>query len=327
MKCISSCAGIIFTRILYIDITQSKETRLKNLFPITALAFFLFSNTALAQTGKDCTAIVQSAQDAADRADWVIDGDVVDVVRMHSDPERLHVSIDNAKVEYELERSPRFFSAMLIADACFSESAIPVRGKAAASQLLGKRMRFYGTKLTAGGGRRFFFVQAVAPAMPAIAVVRKEYTDKKQLSIAAPFDAQGWTRARSADGGFSVDMPGPFSDMTKGSGGQAAFMLRGTDRHGSTFMAVFERSSPGSSMGTTFDEAYFKPNANVTKFKGADAVTTQGTLPESNGAKITHGLWFRVPGGTYMLSVIADKEHDVQSLASRQRFFQSLTFE
>jgi hypothetical protein len=301
---------------------------LKHIFSAAALTIFLLSNTAaLAQNGKDCTAIVKSAQDAADKADWVIDGDVVDVVRMHADPERLHVSIDNAKVEYELERSPRFFSAMLIADTCFSESAIPVRGKAAASQLVGKRMRFYGTKLTAGGGRRFFFVQAVAPAMPAIAVARKEYTDKKQLPIAAPFDAQGWTRAHSADGGFSVDMPGPFSDMTKGGAGQAGFVLRGTDRHGATFMAVFERSGPGSSLGATFDEAYFKPNADLTKFKGADAVITQGTLPENNGAKITHGLWFRVPGGTYMLSVIADKEHDAQSLASRQRFFQSLTFE
>lgn len=299
---------------------------MKNLFLVTALTFCLLSNMALAQTGKDCSAIVQSAQDAADRADWVIDGDVVDVVRMHDDPERLHVSIDNAKVEYELERSPRYFSGMLIADACVSEGAISMRGKAAASQLVGKRMRFYGTKLTAGGGRRFFFVQAVTPGMPAIAVVRKEYTDKKQLPIAAPFDAQGWTRARSAEGGFSVDMPGPFSDMTKGSAGQAGFMLRGTDRLGSTFMAVFERSGPGSGMGATFDEAYFKPNANVTKFKGADAVITQGTLAGSNGAKLTHGLWFRVPGGTYMLSIIADKEHDAQALASRQRFFQSLTF-
>lgn len=300
---------------------------MKNLFPATALAFFLLSNAALAQTGKDCSAIVQSAQDAADRADWVIDGDVVDVVRMHSDPARLHVSIDNAKVQYELGRSPRFLSAMLLADACFSEGAAPMRDKAAASQLVGKRMRFYGTKLTAGGGRRFFFVQAVEPSMPDVSVVRKEYTDKKQLPVAALFDAQGWTRARSADGGFSVDMPGPFSDMTKGSAGQAAFMLRGTDLHGSTFMAVFERSGPDSGMGATFDEAFFKPNAKVAKFKGADAVITQGTLPDSNGAKITHGLWFRVPGGTYMLSVIADKEHDAQSLVSRQRFFDSLAFE
>ena len=324
---ISSCVGVIFTRILHIDITLPKETRLKNLFPVTVLTFFLLSHTAFAQTGKDCTTIVKSAQDAADKADWVIDGDVVDIVRMNSDPARLHVSIENAKVQYELERSPRFLSAMLLADACFSEGAIPMRGKAAASQLVGKRMRFYGTKLTSGGGRRFFFVQAVDPAMPAVAVVRKEYTDKKQVAIAAPVDAQGWTRARSADGGFSVEMPGPFADMTKGSAGQAAFMLRGTDPHGSTFMAVFERSGPGSGMGATFDEAFFKPNAKVTKFKGADAVITQGTLPESNGAKITHGLWFRVPGGTYMLSIIADKEHDAQSLASQQRFFHSLTFE
>ncbi|WP_290602191.1 hypothetical protein [Janthinobacterium sp.] len=299
---------------------------MKNLFSVTALTFLLLSNAALAQSDKDCSAIVKSPQDAADRADWVIDADVVDVVRMHSDP-ALHVSIENATVQYELERSPRFFSAMLTADACLSPGAIPMQGKAAASRFVGKRMRFYGTKLAAGGGRRFFFVQAVEPAMPAIAAVRKEYTDKQQMPIAAPFDAQGWTRARSADGGFSVDMPGPFSDMTQGSAGRAGFMLRGTDRHGTLFMAVFERSGPGSGMGATFDEAYSKPNAKVTKFKGADAVITLGTLPESNGAKITHGLWFRVPGGTYMLSVIADKEQDAQSLASRQRFFHSLAFE
>ena len=300
---------------------------MKNLLSITTVTLFLASSIALAETGKNCSSIVQCAQDAADRADWVIDGDVADIVRMHSDPARVHVSIENAKVPYELGHSPRFFSAMLIADACLSEGAIPMGAKAAASPLVGKRMRFYGTKLASGGGRRFFFVQAFDPAMPAVAAVRKEYTDKRHLPAAAPVDAQGWTRARSAEGGFSVDMPSPFVDMTKGGAGQAAFVLRGTDRHGATFMAVFERSGPESGMGATFDEAFFKPNANVTKFKGADAVITQGTLPGSNGTTITHGLWFRVPGGTYMLSILADKEHDMQSSASRQRFFNSLTFD
>ena len=301
--------------------------RLKHLRPATALACFLLSHAALAQAGNDCTAIVKSPQDAADKADWVIDGDIVDIVAMHADPARLHVSIDNAKVQYELARSPRFLSAMLLADPCFLEGQIPLRGKAAASQLVGKRMRFYGTKLTSGGGRRFFYVQAIAPSMPVLGVARKEYTSKNHQPAAAPADAQGWTRAHSTEGGFSVDMPGPFSDMTKGGAGQAAFVLRGADRHGVTFVAVFEPSGPDSGMGATFDAAFFKPDADVTQFKGADAVITQGTLPGSNGTMVTHGLWFRVPGGTYMLSILVDKEHDAQSLASRQRFFNSLTFD
>jgi len=103
-------------------------------------------------------------------------------------------------------------------------------------------------------------------------------------------------------------------------------MLRGTDSYGSIFIAVFEPSGPGSGMGGTFDDAISKPNAKISIFKGADAVSTLGEILGSDGEKISHGLWFRVPGGTFMLGIVTNKGQ-TESLKYKDRFFDSLIFE
>lgn len=244
---------------------------------------------------------------------------------MNSSPGRIDVSIENAKVLFESEKSPKFFTAVLQTDSCFPNATTTLWGKAA-DKIMGKRIRFYGSKLTSGRGRRFFFMQSAEQAMPTIPATRMAYGDKKHPQDAVAATQDGWSRARSSDGHFSIEMPGSFEDITKGSGEQPAFMLRGTDRYGSTFLAVFERSGPGSGMGGTFDSTISKPDATTLTFKGADAVSTLGEIPGSNGEKITHGLWFRVPGGTFMLGIVTDRDQK-QSLKFQERFFNSLTFE
>lgn len=289
-------------------------------------ALIVFSKLALAVESKSCAAIVQTAQEAANKADWIIEGDVTNTFRMNSTQGRIEVTIENAKVLHELEKSPRFYTAVLRADTCFPNADATLWGRAA-NKLTGKRMRFFGTRLTNSGSRRFFFMQPAEQAMASFSTIRKEYTDKEHTPIQAQAGPDGWSRARSTEGGFSIEMPGIFTDITKGSGSEPAFMLRGNDRFGSTFIVVFERSGPGSEMAGTFDSTISMPNAKLTSFKGADAVTTLGELPGSDGARITHGLWFRVPGGTYMLGVVTDKAHEKESLKFKERFFNSLAFE
>lgn len=236
------------------------------------------------------------------------------------------INIENAKVLYELERSPRFFTASLPVDSCFPDSEATLWGKAS-EKLLGKRMRFFGTRTTSGRGRRVFFMQPAEQAAPPFPAARKKYATTAHSPMAVKTGSDGWSRARSTDGQFSIDMPGPFVDATRADNGEPGFMLRGVDQYGSTFIAVFERSGPNSGMGGTFDSTITKPNANVTVFKGAEAVYTLGGISRSDGEKITHGLWFRVPGGTYMLGIVTDKEHEAKSLKFKERFFNSLTFE
>lgn len=292
-----------------------------------AIAFLILvaGQPSQAKNNANCAAIIKSAQQAADDADWVIEGDVINTIRMNTNPGRIDVSIENVKMLFESEKSPKFFTAMLQADSCFPNAQTTLWGKGA-DKIVGKRMRFFGTKLTSGGGRRFFFMQPAEQPIPSIPVNRKEFLDKKFASDAVAATQDGWLKARSTDGHFSIEMPGSFEDITKGSGEQPAFMLRGTDQYGSTFIVVFERSGPGSGMGGTFDSTISKPNATISKFKGAEAVSTVGEIPGSNGEKITHGLWFRVPGGTFMLGIVSNKGQ-MESLKSKERFFNSLTFE
>lgn len=285
---------------------------------------FAISQSTSAQNNTNCADAIKSAQDAANRADWIIEGDVNNTLRFTSSPGRVSVSIENAKVIFESEKSPRFLTAILETDSCFPNAMNTLLEKP--EKIIGKRMRFFGNRLRSGRGRHFFYMQPAGQAMPPLPVPFKKFIDRKHPSEAEATLPDGWSRARSTEGHFLIDMPGPFEDLTKGSSEQPAFMLRGTDRYGVTFMAVFERSGPGSVMGETFDSTISQPNAKTFTFKGADAVSTLGELPGSNGERITHGLWFRIPGGTFMLGIVTDKEHEKESLKVKERFYNSLTF-
>lgn len=290
----------------------------------TLLALLLLATLASASAHEHCASLVVSAQDAADRAEWIVEGDIVTTARLDGKSPNVHVSIENAKILHAIVPMPRFFTALLEADACFANSATVLRGKNA-NKLVGKRMRFYGIKATSGRGRRFFFMQPAEQSAPVFAQARKEYVNARHTPITLAVGADGWSLAQSTEGGFSIDMPGPFDDMTKADGGEPGFMLRGSDQHGSVFVAVFQPSGPEAKMGNIFDEEFTKPGAKVSVFKGADAVYRIGKIPDASG-RITHGLWFRIPGGTFMLGIVTDKEHEAASLKSMDRFFNSLTF-
>jgi hypothetical protein len=299
---------------------------LKTNWSRTVLGLLLLSQSMLAHGQENCASIISSAQEAADKADWVIEANIRETFGFPGAPGRIDFIIEKTKVLHELEPSPRFLTAVFAPDSCLPKSASKSWGKGA-SNLIDKRMRFYGTKATSDRGNRFFFMEPAEQAVPSFPKVRKEYATTVYPQVATKSGADGWSRAHSTDGAFSIDMPGPFVDATKADGGEPGFMLRGTDRHGSTFIAVFQRSGPGGGMGGTFDETIAKPNARVATFKGAEAVYTFDELNGSKGKRTTHGLWFRVPGGTFMLGIAANKEHEAESLKFKDRFFNSLTFD
>lgn len=292
----------------------------------SAAFLMMAAQPVLAKQSKHCSAIVETAQQAADRADWVIEGDVISTFRMDNTPGKIDVTIENAKVLYESERSPRFFTAALAAEPCLLNGEARLWGKAA-SNLTGKRLRFYGTRLTSGGGRRFFFMQSADHAPPALGVPRRQYANTKHAPVVMEKRPDGWSRVRSKEGAYSIELPGEVTDITKGSSAQPAFLLRGTDRSGATFIVIFERAGPGAELAGTHDEAISAPYAKKRNFMGADAVLTRDEVKGSGGGKISHGLWFRVPGGTYMLGMVADKTDEANTHKLMDRFFHSLAFE
>ena len=109
--------------------------------------------------------------------------------------------------------------------------------------------------------------------------------------------------------------------------GEPGFLLRSTDRNGTVFMAAFERAGPDSGMGGTFDTMASESSRPFVMFKGAEALSTTSELAGPEGEMVSHGLWFRVPGGTYMLGVMMAKQREAEALKLRDRFFNSLVFE
>lgn len=148
-----------------------------------------------------------------------------------------------------------------------------------------------------------------------------KYVNRGEKSL-----ADGWRRARSTDGGFVVDLPGEIFDATKVNGDAPAFVLRGNDQFGSTFMAVFERSGQDAAMHETYDHEMENARPEqVVNFKGYPAFLSTGTL-SADGTIATRGLFIRVPGGTYMLSVTMPQGAQGKSLKNWERFYNSLSF-
>jgi hypothetical protein len=299
---------------------------LKNLIPSICLAFSLLTHTAITHAAESCTSIVTNAQGAADRVDLVIEAEVTTLFSPDDRSRPLEIMVEKPRTLLELEPFKLHATMSLPVDACFPDSQQAL-SKKSLERIAGKRMRFYLTKLTNARGLRLFFMQPLEERPPAFSKVKQRFVTKSYAHASERPMPDGWSRARSTDGKFTIDMPGVFEDVTKAGPGEPGFMLRGSDQNGSVFMAVFERSGPEAEMAGTFDDAYEKKGATISTFKGAAAVTTKGVLSGPNGAMTTHGLWFRVPGGTFMLGVVTSKQHEAATLKVRERFFNSLRFE
>jgi len=78
-------------------------------------------------------------------------------------------------------------------------------------------------------------------------------------------------------------------------------------------------------MGTFDQEMQQASPPAIRTFNGYPAVTVKGTLPGSEGKRITHSLFIRVPGGTLLLAIATTPESQQQSMRSAERFYWSLS--
>lgn len=272
-----------------------------------------------------CPSAVASAQEAANKADWIMEG-TIDLIFLRSGSKYpTDITVGNAKMVHERDPKKIGKSMTLEIGPCIAggRSVFMARGK---DQLEGKRYRFYGVRHTVSPLRRIFFMEPVEKTMPVIRdetakLATRQYRNQGEKKL-----ADGWQLARSTDGGFSVEVPGEIFDATKVNGDAPAFVLRSQDNHGSTLMAVFERSGADAGMHGTYDQEMEKAQPNqVLNYKGYPALLLAGTLPNDSSIA-TRSLFVRVPGGTYMLSAVMPNGGGNGSLKNWERFYKSLAF-
>jgi hypothetical protein len=281
----------------------------------------------------NCAGAARTPQEAMEKASWVVEGTVSIVSGSIDAP--FSLIVDNTKVVYDNDPSrPNGKTVELTPFPCLfgHEKSTAASLAKARAQYQGKRLRFFGNRYARGPARRFFYVQPAGSIRPDIAKKKRADVELAHLRTTVhrhhaenPLP-DGWHRARSTPGSFSIDLPGPFEDLTRGDGASPGFMLRATDQHGSTFMAVFEPTCANFEFAGTFDVQMAKAGATVTSFRGMPAVYTRGTHSGSKGAVIIHSQIFRVPGGTFMLGIVTSKENEAKSMQQKDRFFNSLSF-
>lgn len=317
------CIVINYNRAIRPSPESGKSMKKRNRFLI--LASLLFAHTVALHAAENCDSLVASAQEAANRADLVIEADITLFFHEANPPRATAIVVEKTRTLFALEPAKLHATLNLSIDSCF-----PGRDKtfslASEERMKGKKMRFYLTKLSNADAYRVFFMQRFEEAPPAFTKPRENVVAKVHEQTSGNPLPDGWNRAHSTDGKFSIDMPGTFQDVTRDGPGQPGFMLRGTDKNGSIFIAVFQRSGPGAGLAGPIDQAYQDQNATTFTFKGATALTTKSTVAGPQGKMISHGLWFRIPGGTYMLGIASPEGHEV-SPAVRERFYNSLRFE
>lgn len=285
----------------------------------------LLTQAACASAQASCTAIVTNAQATADRADLVVEATVNLFLVPSGRSQPISVVTEKSRAVFNPASSSIYATMRFPVDSCFPDQQ-HVLSKQALNRMTGKKMRFFLTTLTNARGYRLFFMQPVEDAAPAFKKTKQGFATKAYPDSPGTPLPDGWRRAHSTDGMFSIAMPGAFLDATRGGPGEPSFVLRGTDQDGSTYMAVFERAGPEAAMSGTFGDMDAKQDAVRSTFKDAAAISTTGTVPGPNGNMTSHGLLFRVPGGTFMQGMVASQGHEAQALNNRQRFFNSLEF-
>jgi hypothetical protein len=293
--------------------------------PFKFFIILLMSHSAFARAEATCTSIVTTAQEAADRADMVIEATITLFLSPSDRSRPMEVVTEKSRALFNPDASSFYGTMSLPVDSCFPDQQHRL-SKEAMNRMTGKPMRLYVTTLTNSRGYRLFFMQPAGEPAPAFRTTKQSFATKGYPDSSGIPLADGWRQARSTDGNFSIAMPGKFLDATMGGPGEPGFMLRGTDQDGSTYLAVFERAGSKSAMSGTFDDMYEKADAVKSTFKGASAVNTVGTVAGPGSDRKSYGLWFRVPGGTFMLGVVASKGSEAQAMKNTGRFFNSLEF-
>lgn len=284
-------------------------------------------------SGSSCAAAVTSAQQAAEKADWVIEGTVGDVFNI-TNPAHLRgsveVMLEKANMVWQNDRSRIVSNVGINLGPCFVSDINLLQPKDA-RKLIGKRMRFFGNMHVISPLRRFFYMQSADMPMPVVRTSEIAGGENTLVTQTHRKDAEnplpnGWHHAQSTDGKFSVDLPGPFTDVTRVIAKQAGFMLRAKDQYGSVFMALFERSGPDSEMAGSFDQAMKSAGYPKSTLKGFPAVFGSEPFPALDPTAKVYTVMLRVPGGTYLIGITTTREHEAESLKDKERFFNSLLF-
>lgn len=276
-----------------------------------------------AAAAEQCPDAARNAADAAAKAEWIIEG-TVELVMITSTGARKVVMNQSSLVASRGPAKVYKTTSMLIGPCYTGALQLPAQGEV--DRVTGKRVRLYGTQHVFGEKRRVFYAEPADLPLPAAAVLSSQADYPASIghrNAAEQPIGGGWHRATSTNGGFTVDVPGPFADATRG-GPHPGFMIRARAPSGADFLATFERAGDGATTAEAFDREYEEQPAKRTTFRGYPAVRGRSELT-ANGQKVgTRSLMFRVPGGTYTLFIATPPGATPPSDRDEQRFYESL---
>lgn len=301
---------------------RKKLLRLASFLTILALLPLHASAQPQDEPEPACRAIVKSPQDAVEKADWIVEGDIDNIV----------TSTDGAKISLVLTKTESIkgpwpthkgMAGIVAIGPCFPKGNAAFIGDAG-GRLMGKRMRIFGSKHMDDPTWRTFYIQPSDQEMPsALHPASFAYSTKVHRQGAVQPLGGGWRRAHSTEGEYSIDMPCPFEDISGVNQGDVGLLLRAHNEDGLVFFATREPNSPDASLAGIFDTDIRNKNTTVVQFKGVPAISAR-TI---HGALIHYLLVFRVPGGTYMLGILTPKDREKDAIAVRDRFYNSLAFD
>lgn len=279
----------------------------------------------------NCGTPVSSPEDAMAKADFVIEGTVIAAIYPDEPHPPLGIAIEKVKVIRQQGNAVvDDITLSLTIGPCFAPGMGPFAFDETGS-VHGMRMRFFGNEHRFADGRRFFYMMPADEPMPSAEQAATPWAmtpakiKRYGKALRRPV-REGWHRARSTGGRFSVDLPGPYTDETVIKNGDTQFALRAVDRRGNRFSVVFVRSALPTSTAELFDAEMQKPDANKSTFKAMPAVSLRTAYNERTGA-VMHSRLLRVPGGTYLFNVLTPGEDEARSERARDRFFGSISFE
>lgn len=294
---------------------------------LVALVLILARDATAASSGSQtCPAMVRSQSEAIAKADWIVEANVVDMFDFKGYWGKM-LSLEKIKVLKKAWDLRQVHTLVPAIGPCFAEgNGIAAGGTP--EKFIGKRMRIYGSRHWDGEQRRAFYIEDASARFAGLPEAVTPSTQTRLHRNAATNSlSNGWHRARSTDGRFSVEVPAPFIDATATLGGVRVAVIRTMDPKGISFVATREGNIAEPELARTFDKEYGAFPTRRVQFKGVPALADR----VARGDMILHSLMFRVPGGTFALGVTYPKEKEKvmekDALAMKERFYHSIVFE
>lgn len=173
------------------------------------------------------------------------------------------------------------------------------------------------------------YVILIALSVFSISCLADSPIKKLHRELAGVPSSDGWYKAKSTEGNYSVVLPNVFNDFTlenKTNTDEKYFGLASRSKNGCAFTSILITKNPDVENKFVQDYKAAEGGSNVGKYKEAIFVNAEQEGVDSSGGKYSITRRISSDKGTFMLMIVCPASEKSYAKKSAEKFFYSLSW-